>query len=62
MLFKIYVRSELSTKRIIQQERMTQESFDWLIGEVKSRFEQSLVHPGEMIGSIAAHSIGEPAT
>jgi hypothetical protein len=39
MLFKIYVRSELSTKRIIQQERMTQESFDWLIGEVKSRFE-----------------------
>jgi DNA-directed RNA polymerase II subunit RPB1 len=62
MLFKIYVRSELSTKRIIQQERMTQESFDWLVGEVKSRFEQSLVHPGEMIGSIAAHSIGEPAT
>jgi DNA-directed RNA polymerase II subunit RPB1 len=41
---------------------MTQESFDWLVGEVKSRFEQSLVHPGEMIGSIAAHSIGEPAT
>lgn len=41
---------------------MTSESFDWLIGEVKSRFEQSLVHPGEMIGSIAAHSIGEPAT
>jgi DNA-directed RNA polymerase II subunit RPB1 len=41
---------------------MTADSFDWLIGEVKSRFEQSLVHPGEMVGSIAAHSLGEPAT
>ena len=37
-------------------------SFDWLMGEIKSRFEQSLVHPGEMVGSIAAHSLGEPAT
>jgi DNA-directed RNA polymerase II subunit RPB1 len=41
---------------------MTQDSFDWLIGEIKSRFESSLVHPGEMVGSIAAHSLGEPAT
>ena len=37
-------------------------SFDWLLGEIKSRFEQSLVSPGEMVGSIAAHSLGEPAT
>lgn len=41
---------------------MTTDSFDWLIGEIKSRFESSLVHPGEMVGSIAAHSLGEPAT
>jgi DNA-directed RNA polymerase II subunit RPB1 len=32
------------------------------MGEIKSRFEQSLVCPGEMVGSIAAHSLGEPAT
>lgn len=37
-------------------------SFDWLVGEIQTRFRQSLVHPGEMIGSIAAQSIGEPAT
>ena len=41
---------------------MTQDAFDWLIGEIKSRFEASLIHPGEMVGSIAAHSLGEPAT
>ena len=33
-----------------------------MIGEIKSRFEASLIHPGEMVGSIAAHSLGEPAT
>jgi DNA-directed RNA polymerase II subunit RPB1 len=33
-----------------------------LIGEIKTRFEASLIHPGEMVGSIAAHSLGEPAT
>ena len=62
ILFKIYLRSELSSKRIIQQERMTQDSFDWLLGEIKSKFESSLVHPGEAVGPIAAHSLGEPAT
>jgi len=33
-----------------------------LLGEVEARFNQALAHPGEMIGSIAAQSIGEPAT
>lgn len=62
VLFKIYLRQELASKRLVHQERMTKASFDWLIGEIKSRFEQSLVHPGETVGSIAAHSMGEPAT
>jgi DNA-directed RNA polymerase II subunit RPB1 len=56
------LRQELFTKRIIQQERLSQASFDWLLGEIKSRFEGSLVHPGETVGSLAAHSLGEPAT
>jgi len=41
---------------------MTKISFDTLLGEVKSRFESSLVNPGEMVGSIGAQSMGEPAT
>jgi len=41
---------------------LTSEAFDWVIGEIKSRFDQALVNPGEMVGPIAAQSLGEPAT
>jgi len=41
---------------------MTKESFDYLLGEIQTRFEKSLVNPGEMVGSIGAQSMGEPAT
>lgn len=61
-LFKIYLRQLLSTKQVIQQERLTQDAFDWVLGEIKHRFEQAIVNPGEMVGSIGAQSMGEPAT
>ena len=61
-LMKIYTRSMLSAKNIIQNQRMDEQSFDWLIGEIREGFQRSIVHPGEMIGSIGAQSIGEPAT
>ncbi len=61
-LFNIYLRSLLCSKNVILSERLNQRAFDWVIGEIKSRFEQSIVNPGEMIGPIAAQSIGEPAT
>jgi len=41
---------------------MSKEAFDWIIGEVRSRFEQAIANPGEMVGPIAAQSLGEPAT
>ena len=41
---------------------MSSEAFDWIIGEIKTRFEQAIVNPGEMGGPIAAQSLGEPAT
>ena len=31
-------------------------------GEVESKFNAAIVHPGEMIGALAAQSLGEPAT
>jgi DNA-directed RNA polymerase II subunit RPB1 len=33
-----------------------------LVGEIEARFTKSIAHPGEMVGSLAAQSIGEPAT
>eukprot|EP00743_Colponemidia_sp_Colp-15_P005255 GILK01005654.1.p1 GENE.GILK01005654.1~~GILK01005654.1.p1 ORF type:complete len:1742 (+),score=310.58 GILK01005654.1:266-5491(+) len=62
LLFNIMLRAALASKKIIMQERLTAESFDWLLGEIEARFNMSVSNPGEMIGSIAAQSIGEPAT
>jgi len=61
-LAKIYLRQAFACKKLILHDRLTTASFDWLLGEVKSRFNASLAHAGEVVGSIAAHSIGEPAT
>ncbi len=33
-----------------------------MLGEVKSKFNRSLVHPGETRGTLVAQSIGKPAT
>ena len=61
-LFTIVLNYNLSCKRIIQNERINTKAFDWIIGEIESRFFQAIVRPGEMVGNIAAQSIGEPAT
>lgn len=62
ILMKIAIRFYLCSKKVILQEKMSKDSFNWLLGEIKSRFDKSLSHPGEMVGSIAAQSMGEPAT
>ncbi|GAB2282886.1 DNA-directed RNA polymerase II subunit rpb1 [Dionaea muscipula] len=62
LFFNILLRSTLACKRVLQEYRLSREAFEWVIGEIESRFLQSLVAPGEMIGCVAAQSIGEPAT
>ena len=32
------------------------------MGEIETKFNAAIVHPGEMIGALAAQSLGEPAT
>ena len=41
---------------------MSRSNFDQLIQQIKEAFEAAIVNPGEMVGSVAANSIGEPAT
>jgi len=62
LLFKTMLRSTFAAKRVIKDYNLSRDAFQWLLGEVEARFNQALAHPGEMIGSIAAQSIGEPAT
>jgi len=62
LLFKTLLRSTLCTKRVAEEYHLTNEAFEWLIGEIDTRFKQAQVHPGECVGSLGAQSLGEPAT
>ena len=41
---------------------MSVESFQYLCQNITAKYLDSFVQPGEMVGAIAAQSIGEPAT
>jgi DNA-directed RNA polymerase II subunit RPB1 len=60
--FKMLLRTKLSSKMVIMEHKLNLLSFDWIISKIYEQFEKSLVQPGEMVGSITAQSIGEPAT
>jgi DNA-directed RNA polymerase II subunit RPB1 len=62
LLFKTLLRQALASKRVLGEYRLNRGAFDYVIGEIETRFRQALVHPGEMVGAIAAQSMGEPAT
>ena len=62
MLMSILLRSSLCAKQILQRHHLTSQAFNWLCGQIETRFHQAQVHPGEMVGVLAAQSIGEPAT
>ncbi|KAG9081047.1 DNA-directed RNA polymerase II subunit rpb1 [Ceratobasidium sp. 370] len=54
----VYVRDTAS----LEELHLNRQAFDWIIGEVETKFNASIVNPGEMCGTLAAQSIGEPAT
>ena len=61
-LFHILLRFNLAPRKSILVHRFSKDLFDELISEIKFRYLKSLVHPGEMVGPLAAQSIGEPTT
>eukprot|EP00818_Percolomonas_sp_WS_P008331 CAMPEP_0117439584 /NCGR_PEP_ID=MMETSP0759-20121206/2639_1 /TAXON_ID=63605 /ORGANISM="Percolomonas cosmopolitus, Strain WS" /LENGTH=1474 /DNA_ID=CAMNT_0005231301 /DNA_START=60 /DNA_END=4484 /DNA_ORIENTATION=- len=62
LLFKLLLRSKLASKRVLRDHRLTEEAFQWVLGEILDRFMKAHAQPGEMCGALAAQSIGEPAT
>ena len=60
--FSMHLRASFATRRVLEKYHLTREAFDWVLGEVETKFNQSIVNPGEMCGTLAAQSIGEPAT
>jgi DNA-directed RNA polymerase II subunit RPB1 len=61
-LYAILIRSYLAPKMLIKHHRLSKIAFDYIITSVKTKFEDSKIQPNEMVGPIAAQSIGEPAT
>ncbi|KAF8060852.1 hypothetical protein FPV67DRAFT_310188 [Lyophyllum atratum] len=62
LTFRMHLRATFASRRVLEKFHLTREAFDWVLGEVESKFNQSVAHPGEMCGTLAAQSIGEPAT
>ena len=56
------LRCHLSPKQLIVKRRFTRAVLDVVVKQIRTRFFDSIAHPGEMVGILAAQSIGEPTT
>jgi len=61
-LFHILLRFYLSPKKVLVGLRLTRELFDEMLKEIAFKYTKSIVHAGEMVGTLGAQSIGEPTT
>ena len=61
-MFRIHLRATFASRRVLEKFHLNREAFEWVLGEVEAKFNQSVANPGEMCGALAAQSIGEPAT
>ena len=61
-LYKVALYVYLSPKKCIFEYGLSKEQFKKLCNEIKFNYVKSHVEPGEMVGIIAAQSIGEPTS
>jgi DNA-directed RNA polymerase II subunit RPB1 len=61
-VFHTLLRYYLAPKKAIVTHRLSQKLFDELMRDIKYRYIKSQTHAGEMVGALAAQSIGEPTT
>ena len=61
-VFHCLLRFYLAPRRSILEHRFTKAIFDEVIREVRFKYIKSQVHSGEMVGALAAQSVGEPIT
>jgi DNA-directed RNA polymerase beta' subunit len=58
----ILIRCYLSPKKVLFNYKFSKMAFDNIIQQIKLKFYDAIAHPSEMVGVIAAQSIGEPCT
>ena len=52
----------LAPKQVIISHKLNKNAFDYIVFSIKTKFFESIIPIGELVGTIAAQSIGEPAT
>ncbi|CEH14257.1 beta and beta-prime subunits of dna dependent rna-polymerase [Ceraceosorus bombacis] len=62
ILFKTHLRATFCSRYAIERLHLNSEAWDYILGEIEIQFAKSVVAAGEMCGTLAAQSIGEPAT
>jgi DNA-directed RNA polymerase II subunit RPB1 len=60
--FEIGLHEYLCPKKCIIDYKLTKKQFDIIIDEILNNFNGAVIQPGEMVGVVAAQSIGEPIT
>ena len=61
-LFRLAYLFYLSPKDLLTIRRFNRKSLTFLLKTIEMQYKKSVVSPGEMVGIIAAQSIGEPTT
>lgn len=49
LLFNIHLRSTLCSRRMTEEFRLSTEAFEWLLGEIETKFNQSIVSTETLI-------------
>lgn len=60
--FKAALFDALNPKTIIDKLKMNRQDFDELMQTIKTQYNDNIVEPGEMVGILAAESLGEAVT
>ena len=61
-LLKLFLYEYLAPKRCTHEYLFSLDVFNGIINDIKMLFRKAKVQPGEMVGIVAAQSIGEPLT
>ena len=62
LLFRYLIYFHCSPAKLLGRHRLNKAAVDLVFGTIVDRYYKALVAPGEMVGIIAAQSIGEPTT
>lgn len=61
-IFRIVLYDALHPKIVNNKYKISKDTFDRIVDEIKTSFNNNIIEPGEMVGIIAAESLGEAVT